>query len=48
MDSKEFEQKNPKIKGKPFIFGPEFMAQGAYNMSPPEVTMICKLLLRCL
>jgi hypothetical protein len=37
MDSKEFEQKNQKIKGKPFIFGPEFMAQRVYNMSPTEV-----------
>lgn len=46
MDSKEFEQKNPKIKGKPFIFGPEFMAQGAYNMSPPEDLTLGLMLVR--
>lgn len=37
MDSEELEQRNPKIEGKPFIFGPKFMAQRVYNLSPPEV-----------
>ncbi|KQK06632.1 probable esterase PIR7A [Brachypodium distachyon] len=36
MDSEELEQRNPKIEGKPFIFGPKFMAQRVYNLSPPE------------
>ncbi|CAN6360349.1 unnamed protein product [Urochloa humidicola] len=36
LDSKELEQENPDIKGKPFIFGPNFMAQRLYQLSPPE------------
>uniref|UniRef100_A0ACD5TGX0 Uncharacterized protein n=1 Tax=Avena sativa TaxID=4498 RepID=A0ACD5TGX0_AVESA len=46
MDSKEFEQKNQKIKGKPFIFGQEFMAQKGYNMSPPEDLTLGLMLVR--
>uniref|UniRef100_A0ACD5TAD6 Uncharacterized protein n=1 Tax=Avena sativa TaxID=4498 RepID=A0ACD5TAD6_AVESA len=36
MDSQDFEQRNPNISGRPFIFGPEFMARKVYNMSPLE------------
>lgn len=36
LDSKELQQENPEIKGKPFIFGPNFMAQRLYQLSPPE------------
>ena len=39
LDSKELQQENPEIKGKPFIFGPNFMAQRLYQLSPPEVTL---------
>jgi len=38
LDSMELQQENPDIKGKPFIFGPNFMAQRLYQLSPPEVT----------
>ncbi|KAG2619722.1 hypothetical protein PVAP13_3NG131600 [Panicum virgatum] len=36
LDSMELQQENPDIKGKPFIFGPNFMAQRLYQLSPPE------------
>ncbi|CAD6272311.1 unnamed protein product [Miscanthus lutarioriparius] len=36
LDSKELEQENPEIKGKPFIFGPNFVSQRLYQLSPPE------------
>ncbi|CAL5094600.1 unnamed protein product [Urochloa decumbens] len=36
LDSKELQQENPEIKGKPFIFGPNFMAQRIYQLSPLE------------
>jgi len=38
LDSKELQQENPGIKGKPFIFGPNFMAQKLYQLSPSDVT----------
>ena len=38
LDSTELQQEDPNIKGKPFIFGPNFMAQTLYQLSPPEVT----------
>jgi hypothetical protein len=39
LDSEELQQENPEIKGKPFIFEPNFMAQRLYQLSPPEVTL---------
>ncbi|KAG0517822.1 hypothetical protein BDA96_09G122400 [Sorghum bicolor] len=36
LDSKELEQENPEIKGRPFIFGPNCMAEKLYQLSPPE------------
>ncbi|WVZ98258.1 hypothetical protein U9M48_043723 [Paspalum notatum var. saurae] len=46
MDSKEFEQENPEIKGKPFIFGPNFMAQRLYHLSPAEDLTLGIMLIR--
>uniref|UniRef100_A0ACD5U398 Uncharacterized protein n=1 Tax=Avena sativa TaxID=4498 RepID=A0ACD5U398_AVESA len=46
MDSQDFEQRNPNISGRPFIFGPEFMAQKVYNMSPPEDLNLGLMLIR--
>lgn len=46
MDSKELEQKNPEIEGKPFIFGPNFMAQRLYHLSPPEDLTLGLMLIR--
>jgi hypothetical protein len=37
LDTKELEQENPEIPGNPIIFGPRFMAQRLYQLSPPEV-----------
>ncbi|TVU19089.1 hypothetical protein EJB05_35221, partial [Eragrostis curvula] len=46
LDSKELEQENPEIKGKPFIFGPNFMAQRLYHLSPPEDLTLGLMLIR--
>ncbi|KAL6620133.1 hypothetical protein ACP70R_035272 [Stipagrostis hirtigluma subsp. patula] len=46
MDSKELQQENPEIKGKPFIFGPNFMAQRLYHLSPPEDLTLGLMLIR--
>ncbi|GJM88399.1 hypothetical protein PR202_ga04457 [Eleusine coracana subsp. coracana] len=36
LDTKLLEQENPDIPGHPVIFGPRFMAQKLYQLSPPE------------
>ncbi|GJN14193.1 hypothetical protein PR202_gb00984 [Eleusine coracana subsp. coracana] len=36
LDTKLLEQENPEIPGNPVIFGPRFMAQKLYQLSPAE------------
>nr|CAB3461681.1 unnamed protein product [Digitaria exilis] len=46
LDSKELQQENPEIKGKPFIFRPNFMAQRLYQLSPPEDLTLGQMLIK--
>ncbi|KAF8765831.1 hypothetical protein HU200_008345 [Digitaria exilis] len=38
LDTKVLDQENPDIPGHPVIFGPKFVAQRLYQLSPPEVS----------
>ncbi|KAF0926165.1 hypothetical protein E2562_022003 [Oryza meyeriana var. granulata] len=46
LDSRELEQTNPDIPGNPVIFGPNFMAQKLYQLSPPEDLTLALSLIR--
>uniref|UniRef100_A0A0E0PLL0 AB hydrolase-1 domain-containing protein n=1 Tax=Oryza rufipogon TaxID=4529 RepID=A0A0E0PLL0_ORYRU len=46
LDSRVLEQTNPDIPGNPEIFGPNFMAQKLYQLSPPEDLTLALSLIR--
>ncbi|KAJ1254654.1 hypothetical protein BS78_K008600, partial [Paspalum vaginatum] len=46
LDTKQVAQENPEIPGTPIIFGPNFMAQRLYQLSPPEDLTLALSLLR--
>nr|XP_015638853.2 probable esterase PIR7A [Oryza sativa Japonica Group] len=46
LDSRVLEQTNPDIPGNPEIFGPNFMAQKLYQLSPPEELTLALSLIR--
>ncbi|XP_040380291.1 probable esterase PIR7A [Oryza brachyantha] len=46
LDSMELEQTNPDIPGNPVIFGPNFMAEKLYQLSPPEDLTLALSLIR--
>ncbi|KAL6619368.1 hypothetical protein ACP70R_034507 [Stipagrostis hirtigluma subsp. patula] len=46
LDTKELVQSNPEIPGHPVIFGPNFMAERLYQLSPPEDLTLALSLIR--
>nr|CAB3465440.1 unnamed protein product [Digitaria exilis] len=46
LDTKVLDQENPDIPGHPVIFGPKFVAQRLYQLSPPEDLTLALSLIR--
>lgn len=42
LDTKEQDQENPEIPGRPVLFGPKFVAQRLYQLCPAEVSETVK------